>query len=97
MNPLRPRIISARYLAEGESLPRWYGIAWWLPNEHAAYCLPVPLNRLVGAFRNWWLTWRLPVENDPILQAYQDGERAGCVKAIRHAKHVIREELGSIH
>jgi hypothetical protein len=73
----RPKIVSAKVIREAESLPKGYGVAWYLPYSDAAYCLPVPLNRIVGAFRAWWLEWRLPAEDDPITAAYAYGLSKG--------------------
>lgn len=93
--------VSARELAEGATLPRGYGIAWWLPYSDRAYCLPVPLNRIAGTFRAWYLDWRRPCEDDPIAAAFTYGESTGFQRGIdhgydrglRHAKMIIREEL----
>lgn len=61
------------WLAECERFPRGYGVAWCDPRSNHAYCLPVPLNRVAGAFRAWWLEWRRPAEDDPIMKAYAKG------------------------
>lgn len=98
----RPRIITAKVIIEGGLLPRGFGVAWTLPYSHAFYCLPVPFNRIVGSFRNWYLAWRLPCEDDPINLAYMYGESQGFKAGndhgyktgVRHAMAAVREELG---
>lgn len=95
------KLVSDRELAEGATLPRGYGVAWYLPHSMRAYCLPVPLNRIAGACRAWYLDWRRPCKDDPIMVAYQLGESkgfqraydAGYNAALRFAKTLIREEL----
>jgi hypothetical protein len=82
----RPKIISARVLEEGQMLPCGYGVAWWLPFSDCAYCLPIPLNRVVGAFRAWWLQWRRPCDDDPIPIAYHHGHGLGYQEGERHGE-----------
>lgn len=62
-----------RWIREMDVIPPHYGIAYLDPVSMRAFCLPVPLNKFVGAFRAWWLEWRRPVEDDPIVKAYYAG------------------------
>ena len=71
------RYVGAKALYEGEQLPFGYGIAWALPHTCRYYCLPVPLNRIIGGFRAFWLQVRRPVEHDPIDDAYRAGYGKG--------------------
>ncbi len=71
------RIIGAKFLAEGGTLPRGYGVAWPLPYSMRYYCLPVPLNLIFGGFRDFWLRVRRPVSQDPIDEAWRQGYGRG--------------------
>lgn len=74
----RPKILSMeRIVIDGGQLPRGYGIAWWLPLTQCAYCLPIPLNKIVGSFRNWYIEWSKPAANDSIMAAYNHGRHRG--------------------
>jgi len=66
-------IVGFRMIAEGGRIPRGYGVAWVLPQAQALCCLPIPLNRVAGSVRNWWLRWRRPCENDPVQEMFQHG------------------------
>lgn len=91
--------VSALELSELARMPKGYGIAWWLPYSDRAYCLPIPLNLIAGAFRAWYLAWRRPCEDDPIMAAFQagkakgfqDGVSHGWEQGLLHAK-IVREE-----
>ena len=85
------RWVSDCQLAEGEFLPRGYGIAWYLPYSARAYCLPIPLNSIAGAFRAWWLQLRRPCADDPIANAYADGHSIGFSEGSKHGElHTAR-------
>lgn len=81
-------------------LPKGYGVAWHSAGSFHAYCLPVPLNRIAGAFRAWYLDWRRPVEDDPVLQAYtyghargyNEGRTAGYQQAFSHIQ-IVKDEI----
>lgn len=72
-NVLQPKIISMRAIHEGEMLPRGYGVAWYVPWNHQVVCLPIPFNKIVGAFRAWYVEWHRPCENDPLKEIYAKG------------------------
>lgn len=40
---------------ENELLPRFYGVAWRSFNSPSIFCLPVPLNLIVGVLRSMWM------------------------------------------
>lgn len=88
-----------RWVHEGEALPLHYGVAWYDPMARRAWCLPVPCHRLVGRVRAWYLRLRQPIEDDPVLLAYQYGEtegfrrgdKAGYETAMRHTDVLVRE------
>ena len=93
-------------LAEGEQLPRGYGVAWRLPDRLVYVCLPIPLNLIVGAFRAFWLRVRLPEGRDVLDEYYDLGHRSGYEAGRRqgyeHAMHLrltleeIRAEIQTI-
>lgn len=88
-----------RWINEMDMLPKGYGVAWFAIYSAQAFCLPVPFNRIVGSFRAWYLDWRRPCEDDPVLLAHQqgrelgwrDGERYGYEKGLRHSAIVAQE------
>lgn len=92
----RPRIITALALAEGAKLPKGYGAAWWLPFSQSAYCLPIPFNRIVGAFRNWYLEWRRPCEDDPIAIAYDYAFSKGKAQGRREGEEQTHRLYGAL-
>ena len=94
-------LVSAKRLAECETLPRGYGVAWMLPYQDAFYCLPIPLNIIMRHFRAWWLRARLPMEGgDPSGDAYtygysrgrHDGYDSGMQQGIRLTQIANRYE-----
>lgn len=81
------------WVPECGEIPKGYGVVWLSPWSIRAFCLPVPVNYIAGAFRAWYLDWRRPCEDDPIMAAYDkgrsdgftSGERRGYEKGLRHA------------
>jgi hypothetical protein len=44
-----------RTICEGESMPKWYGLAYWQYDENQGVCYPIILNVMVRICRNiWW-------------------------------------------
>lgn len=70
------RWLNEQLLADGESIPRGYGVAWRCVYTRRAYCLPVPLNRIMGVVRNAWIWLKVPV-TDYIGDAYHYGHSCG--------------------
>lgn len=81
--------------------PLGYGAAWASPYSNRVFCMRVPFNRIVGAFRAWFLEWRRPCPDDPIMLArqvgydegYQRGKDAGFESGIRMALDIVRVEM----
>lgn len=92
-------ITLGRWLPELAIMPKGYGVAWVDMRSFRCYCLPVPLNRIAGAFHAWYLEWRRPVENDPLIAAYRkgygdgqkSGEQYGYDKGLGHAAILFEE------
>jgi hypothetical protein len=90
------KYIGAKELARGATFPRGYGLAWWLPDVEVGYCLPIPLNRIIGAFRAWWLEWRRPCSDDPIVKAFEDGRRIGWEAGRKHGEEYTHRLYGHL-
>lgn len=94
------RIVSHRQIAEGERIPRFYGVAWYLPYSHASYCLPLPLNWIAGWWRTAWLRLQRGPD-DPLQEArrggysegYSIGRSAGEDIALRRVASIYGEAL----
>lgn len=84
--------MTAREIADGELLPKGYGVAWYLPDRMVALVLPIPLNKIAGAFRAWYLEWRRPVENDPIVDAFRKGVERGIQSGVERGRIIGRNE-----
>ena len=80
------RWFGEEYIAEGHTMPPWYGVAWYCPLTARAYCLPIPLNKIVGSFRNWWFALRRPAADDPVADAYQCGYGKGEAEGYRRGE-----------
>ena len=78
------RYVNHKTLAEGATLPWGYGIAWVLPYSRQYYCLPIPLNLLVGTCRAFWLKLQQPCDDDPIANAYHFGYNKGFQAGTEH-------------
>lgn len=83
------RLVSEQFLEEGNVIPWGYGIAWACPYTRRFYCLPIPLNRIAGCFRSFWLALRRPCEDDPVNQAYVYGHNIGFRDGQRHGEVVM--------
>ena len=44
--------IFAKHIAEGYKLPKFYGVAWFDLRRKSYVCFPIPLNIVIGFFRN---------------------------------------------
>ena len=91
------KYVGEQYLEEGYVLPAWYGVAWRCIYTNRAYCLPIPLNKIAGSFRNWWIALRRPCEDDPILDAYRYGRsqgfEAGCKYGELRTARLVKQWL----
>jgi len=65
-----------RYVRECETIPRWYGVAWFEASLMRWACLPIPINVIARGFRNWWVAARKPhgedIEQEAYLRGYND-------------------------
>lgn len=76
------------WVREMDVLPKGYGVAWCSPYSSYAFCMRVPFNRIVGAFRAWYLDWRRPVEGDPIMTAFTYGKNLGFKEGHDHGYEI---------
>ena len=76
-----------------EVIPRGYGIAWYSPWSMRAYCMRVPFNRIIGAFRNWWLEIRRPCEDDPVMNVYNYAHSIGYSAGKEAGMRLVFETL----
>jgi len=68
-----------KYVAHGDVIPPWYGIAWHDFYRDWAVCYPMPVNMVAGVLYVvylWLRHGRKGVCNDP-LAAYSQGYRDG--------------------
>jgi len=68
------------FVREGERLPKYYGLAYRLFNQHAAVCYPIPLNYVVRVYRDlaFWLRFPNPGLHDRAMSdAYDHGFEEG--------------------
>lgn len=65
-------VITGLQLAQGEMIPRWYGIAYYSPYSDHAICYPIPVNLIVRWLRN--LLWAMKRgKEDALSEAYRRG------------------------
>lgn len=75
-------VTPTKRLKEGETIPRWYGIAWVSYNTSEATCMPIPFNLLVAAARAIyvWIRWGYRTvpgsTRDAYGQGYMDGRQS---------------------
>lgn len=53
-------ILTRRRIAEGETYPDGYGLAWRSWETGGAVCYPVPFNWVAGWLHDFWLDLRTP-------------------------------------
>ena len=85
------------WVREMETIPRGYGVAWYSPWSCRAFCMRVPLNRLVGGFRAWYLSWRRPCDKDPVIAAFNEGYYTGLSDGIQQGVDSGRQLAEILH
>jgi hypothetical protein len=67
-------MIAGRELAEGSAMPRFYGIAYYRFDMHAAVVYPIPFNIVIGFVRRLQMSFR---NNNHWQTAYDKGYHQG--------------------
>ena len=63
-------------VAQGEMMPRWYGLAYYEPHKDSQVVYPIPFNLIVRWARDFlWLIKR--GKKGALAKAYEEGYRAG--------------------
>ena len=77
-------VVSRLQVAEGDVIPRWYGIAWHDHWKQRTVCYPIPLNVVMAVWHrvHGWL--RFPVRGSMTKSeraCFENGRRAGIWEA----------------
>ena len=83
-----------REVPEGEIVPWWLGLSYYLPAKRVSVCHPIPFNWLIRAARNAWMWLRVPAFEDRIDQrleevredAYDEGHRIGRIAGLEEGR-----------
>lgn len=88
-------ILTMRQIHGGEHIPRGWGVAWMCTDGFAAYVLPIPLNKVAGAFRNLWLYLQAACDGDLLTAEFKRGyDRAQVKQTVEIAR--LQGELDQV-
>ena len=85
--------------AQGEMLPKWYGVAFYDYMQRTAICYPIPLNLIVRFIDNIWWRIKQPHISDreaDLMAAYSKGRMDGRNETLKDFNEMLDRKLAKI-
>ena len=81
-------LFTGKEMAETGVIPRFYGVAYYKTGYDAVVMFPIPINKIVGTIRRWWINLKhapkIAEHDGKVLTAYLKGRSDGIEIGEQH-------------